>query len=786
MYGATPYGGLTYGGSLTSGAMASPVTALIAGNLHILFEHLLWLQPYNPVTGIPIDLFVSGGWFKTAGGDTFPTGEAAAHQLFIGHLVQPPNRESRILSNGEVNTGASTYGNCVIADSRRELTQWLSFGWKNATARHFMGDPSWPLSSFAEVFHGVSTALDPEVDQMSIGLQDVVAKLQSRDYQTKRYAGRGACVRLDGAASYLYTGATSCPIGGMTIGIRFRPTAAIATDEHIVGWHNSTGAGERRLHTGPGNSVTWSVRDDSSNGYSVTAAGVLGPYNWIDLWGVLDTAAMRISLYDGSSPDTPIAQASIAGTYVSSVLTSFAVGRLPDFATNFLLGDVDEITVWSRALSTVEIAQWTGQRAPSGTTGLVYQWSLTEATGTIAYESAGAGPDLTLASCAWVDSLTGGVELQGKCIPKGRGIVREINPVLLSAIDRIYQVAEEFDHLATDVSGPLLKDRGIRVWTLKGTYPDPWAATPATGEYMEIPAMGLIRLGSSPVGQLTCDPYLTAATDLPGCVAGITTGDGVLTSGEFDAASAAALPATDGVGVLSGLDPTSVDAVLLKYLASVKGWRGSNPVGALAFGVIAPPETLTPSAQAGPDDFALDGIKPVFTLPAARAALVRYRPYYQTQQPTALDPLLTEAEKQDLGQQFRSVSTPEDLAVLGADSAAELAVRDTVLDSAADAQTQATLEAAWRSKPRRTDYLPYSEPVPRFYVGQVLTITMPVLDYDDGKNVIVTAVLADDGTGAHGCEVTGELKFVGGDLMLTGDGTGHALLGDGTGSGLVE
>ena len=779
MYGSYPYGASPYGSPAdgASGAVSSPITALLAGDLHVLFEHLMWFRPYNPLTGINTDLYVSGGWYKTGADETFPAGESAPHQLFNGVLIQPPNRETRILSNGEINTSASSYGACVIADPRRELTQWLSYTWKNTSARHFMGDPSWTLNQFAEVFHGVSIDIEPQgSDQMTVTLQDVVAKLQTA-YQKNVYAGRGPCVRLDGVAGYL-SGTVPCPANSMTMGIRVRARASITTNETIMGWRNGNLAGFRRLRTDVSNSVLFGVRNDAGTLFEITAPNVLSTYVWKDIWAVLDVSALRISLYDGQNPDTPIAQAVVSGTF-ATVLSTFAVGRVADASSNFLAADVDEVSVWNIALTSTQISQWTGQRAPSGTAGLVYQYSMTEDTGSTAFESGGIGPNLTLNSATWVDSLTGDSTLLGKCIPKGRGIARQVTPILLSSVDTIYQVAETFDHLDS------LQDGGILVWTLKGVYPDPWAATPAAGEYMEIPTMGLIRLGSKPVRQLTCDVYLTSATDLPTCITGITITDGVLGSTEVNAGSVSNLPSVT-TGFVSDLNTVTVDNVLLKYLADVKAWRAPDPMGALSFGIISPPENLTPDVEANGDDFALEGIKSVSTLPAARAVSIQYRPYYQTQQSANVNPTLTESQKQDLGQSVRTVTTPDDLTVLAADPTADLAPpRTTLLDLYAEAQTQANLEAVWRSKPRRTDYLPYPDPIPKFHVGQVLRITMPVLDYDNGKNVIVTATIADDGTGSHGCEVTGQLLMVGEDVMLTGDGTGVALTGDATGEGAI-
>lgn len=785
MYGATSYASAPYAApSGASGAKSSPITALLAGNLHVLFEHLMWFQPYDSVSYRTVDLFVSGGWYKSGAGATFPTGESAPHQLFLGHLVQPPNRETRIWQSGDVNTSAPSYGTCVVADANRELVDWQALNWANKPARHFMGDPIWPLNGFAEVFRGLSTEISPQIDRLEIHLQDVVAKLQSATYQQQRYAGRGPCIRLDGSASYL-SGTVTRPLSSLTLGIRVRARASITTDEAIMGWRNGSSAGACLLRTGASNAVAFAVRNDAGTLFEASAPAVLVTYRWKDLWGVLDMEAMTIAVYEGATPDAPLATTAITGAFTTA-LTAFAIGRLPDTASGYLLADVDDATLWGHALSSVEIVKWTGSQPPSGTAGLLYQWTMAENTGGAAYESAGSGPDLALHSAIWVDSLTGGADIAGKCVPQGVGIRRQVQPVMLSSVDLIYQVARSFDHLAAE-DGPNLFDGGERVWTFAGVYSDPWAVDPGAGQYIEIPEMGLIRLGgdSAPVKGLTCDVYLTAAVDLPSCVSVVVLDDGALAPSEFDAGSALALPQTRGVGVWYGLDPVSVDTALLELLSAVKGWRAANDFGALAFGRILPPETLVPDAEAGPDDFGWDGIQSVYTQPAAKAVQIAYKPYSQTTDAGSASVLLTPARKQDLSLPVRTIPTPDDPKVMKADATAVVAPPiATPLDSALDAADRAATEALWRSKPRRTDLLPLSEPVPRFRVGQVLLITMGIYDYAQGKKVLVTATIADDGQGQHSIEVTGAVQ--GADVLLLGGSSDDvALLGDGSGAVLL-
>lgn len=765
MLGASPLGAVPLGGSpggvdLSS---ASPITSLLSGDIRRI-EHLVHLQPYDPDLAVTQHYYLSGGGFASGPLDSFPTGESLPHQYFEETLAGPPNRETRILQDGEINTGASSYGTLIIADPRRERTAMMGMTWKNARVDHYMGAPGWQFRQFARVFRGTAIDLLSDNVTYSLDIQDVVQKLQA-DYQPKTYAGRGPCVRFNGSTSYAL-GTVACPStaasGGLTIGIRVRPRSAPSTNTTICGWRNGTAAGLRQIRTDASRAATVEIRNNVGTLFTVSVPSVFAaaaPWQWIHLWAVLDLAAMTLTLYNGETPDTPLGSVAVTGSFTTA-LSAFSLGRQADASAGFFGGDLDEVTVWNRALNTVEILSWTDTSVPVGTSGLVYRYGCDEGTGATLYEAGLAGPNLTLTSTAWVDSLTGGADVQGKKIPKGRGIRRKVKPVLLSSIDTIYQVAETFYAVAVDPADGkyLILDRGFKTWDLAylGDFTDPWAATPAAGQWMSISSMGLVRLGSQPVGELTVDVYLTAATDLGTLVQALCETDAGLDPTEVDEGAAATLSALSGpTGFLAGLDAVSSDKLLTDLLSNVKGWRAPNRDGALSFGAIRPPETQAAVGTATGDDFALDGIAVQGTLPAARAVQISFAEYGVTQPVANVDPLLTEAQAQDLGQQFRTYQTPDSATVLDADPQAPLVTRTTNLDQESDARAEAAREAVWRSVPRRTDLLPLTIPVPKFQVGEVWFIRMNALDYHYGKNVIVGDVVADDTNGKHAIEVIG-------------------------------
>jgi hypothetical protein len=793
----SPYTGAT-------GSTSSIIASLLSGKLHTIYEHLIWARPIDPGSMMHHDLYLCSGaygtWYRTGAGEFFPTGEALPHQLFLGCVLQPPNRETRILSSGVIYEGAPSYGALIVSDPREDLVDFLYYRWKNAKITHYMGvgGPSiggapysgpypWKLNQFAEVFSGYSTALVGDSGKYTINLQDAVAILQSTSYQTHTYGGYGPCPRFDGSSGYA-SGSVPAPSGSMTIGVRIRSRAAISSNKGVVGWYNGSNPGMRYIHTDTTNAVTFTVGNNAGVAFTVSIPSVLAPVRWSYLWFVLDISALRMIVYDGDHPDTPIGQGAVSGSF-TAVNSVFALARNPNTAGNYLPGDLDEISIWSKALSQSEIATYSSQKIQSGAPNLAYLWECNEGDGTTLYEAAGAGLNLTFhGGVSWVDSLAGDDSLRGKYIPKGVGIRRKIPLVPLSLVDLIYQVAEEYDSIIDDALGPILEDAGKRVWTRKGVYMDPWAATPAPGEYMEIPSLGLVRLGSSPTGQLTADANLTLGVDLPSCITSIVIDTGALTSNQVDLGSLGALP-TVTVGAYAGLgnEPIKVDTLLIYLLRAAKGWRAGNVnlAGQLGFGTYPTVTDDTPPTDyLTADEIVWDSMKEVFTLPAAKNVSLGYRQYVQTQDYANTNPTLTPAARQDLGQGVRTVLSPVSAEVLEIDpSAGSAYYGDTPLDLESEALALVQQEGVYRSLPRRTDTLELVVPVPRFVVGQVISVRADVLDYGLGKIVVVSAVITDDGRQVYGLEVTGRIVEIGGGFLLAEEATGDTILtGDGSGS----
>lgn len=93
---------------------------------------------------------------------------------------------------------------------------------------------------------------------------------------------------------------------------------------------------------------------------------------------------------------------------------------------------------------------------------------------------------------AGTGGLEGGADLKGKRKPLAYGISRNVTPVLVDAVNLIYQV---HDGAIEDV--PAVRDRGVALTKVSGA--------PAPGEYQVNAATGTFKLGASADGEVTCD-----------------------------------------------------------------------------------------------------------------------------------------------------------------------------------------------------------------------------------------------------------------------------------------
>jgi hypothetical protein len=179
------------------------------------------------------------------------------------------------------------------------------------------------------------------------------------------------------------------------------------------------------------------------------------------------------------------------------------------------------------------------------------------------------------------EGLEGGEsDLRGKPKPITRGWVRNIEPVLVNTSRLIYQVN---DGPVRDVVACMDAGAALRLGLAYADVSDLFATPPLPGTYRVCPTAGYLRLGSAPVGQVTCDvvegttPFDRTAAQLVRRLllgpVGLTPDQ--LVESDFTALDAAQ-PAQCGVYLT---EVTPVQDVLDRLAQSVGAWWGTDVDG---------------------------------------------------------------------------------------------------------------------------------------------------------------------------------------------------------------
>ncbi|MBC9176759.1 hypothetical protein [Pseudoroseomonas ludipueritiae] len=202
-----------------------------------------------------------------------------------------------------------------------------------------------------------------------------------------------------------------------------------------------------------------------------------------------------------------------------------------------------------------------------------------------------AAADLSVPVCgvyAGTGGLEGDVALAGQSRPLLLGFKPNIAPTRLLATLLVWQVS----------SVPLqavfaLRDGGAPL-TLVGDYPTLEALLAAplpTSSYATCLTHGLVRTGSPPAGQLTCDARSPGDISHAGIALALLQGPGGLSGERIVRSGFAQLPLGDAGWIWrSG----TVTAALDQVFGSCAGWWGSDRLGRIVAGRLAQPELLGP------------------------------------------------------------------------------------------------------------------------------------------------------------------------------------------------
>lgn len=192
---------------------------------------------------------------------------------------------------------------------------------------------------------------------------------------------------------------------------------------------------------------------------------------------------------------------------------------------------------------------------------------------------------------------TGGIEgdagLTGQSKPLLYGLVRNIAPVKLLAAPAacVFQVSAG---LLASVSA--VRDRGSAL-TATGDYATLAAlqgASLSLGQYATCLALGLVRTGVPPVGQLTCDATGPYGYSHGTAALALLRGPGGLGDDLYDAAAFVGTLPNGQCGFLFA--GGTVEDALDRIILSCASWWGSDRLGRITGGLLPLPETAAPVA----------------------------------------------------------------------------------------------------------------------------------------------------------------------------------------------
>lgn len=221
------------------------------------------------------------------------------------------------------------------------------------------------------------------------------------------------------------------------------------------------------------------------------------------------------------------------------------------------------------------------------------------------------------------------------------------------------------------------------------------AATVPSGEYSTCAALGLVRLGSNHVGDVTFDAATDDSHALADLMTQMTADAGITISASDVAALKVLNPATGGVWFQDSSTETDQGTtgldVMDQVAQSLGAWYGFDQTGTLRTGRVQPP-VGPPVAELLPSNI-IDlekvlGSDDLNGLPVWRVNL-RYRKNYKVQSDSDLAGSVTIARRAELAQEYRTVSV-EDTAVKAQYLNAKELTRETLMLVEADALAEAT------------------------------------------------------------------------------------------------
>ena len=243
-------------------------------------------------------------------------------------------------------------------------------------------------------------------------------------------------------------------------------------------------------------------------------------------------------------------------------------------------------------------------------------------------------------------------------LPKLRGFVSNVTPVLIDPTNSIYQLNDGA------ISGLTVLEGGIAGFTHVGdfaTYAALAAATVTAGNYATCLALGYFRLGVTPVYAITCNlfgafPSGFVTTSLVDLVVSVLEEDCGIASGSINVANFNAVESALGSpqgGIYTGTDtPTAID-LIGELLGGLGCSVGTDLNGLIDIFLMVDPNTGPTAVASFTTGHILDGVQSIalpdsVAMPNWRRS-VSYIPNYTVLSGNDLKPAVTQAQRQFFG-----------------------------------------------------------------------------------------------------------------------------------------
>jgi hypothetical protein len=359
--------------------------------------------------------------------------------------------------------------------------------------------------------------------------------------------------------------------------------------------------------------------------------------------------------------------------------------------------------------------------------------------------------DKPLQSTAYAgnNSLPNGAEgvagdLKGKPKPRLYGNGYNLAPPCVNTSRLIYQIS---DTALQAVSAVYDRGAALTAGAAYSSQSDMETNAPSAGQYRVWLAGGMFRLGSAPVGQITCDAVqgATSSNRTAAQVAKQTLLDAGIASGDISSSDVTALDTATSAEV--GLwvnDANTARAALDTVLGSVGGWWGVDRLGQFRMARLDAPSGSPVATLTEVEIIKIDRIASAdAAIPVWRVNL-GYQPFATTQT-SDLAGAVTAARRGELAEPYRKV-TASDSSVQTLHPLAETMDIETAISSAAAAQTEADRLLALYKVRRDTLSLRVAldaSLAAAIDLGAVVSVQVPRYGYDSGRLMRVTSIRTD-------------------------------------------